>query len=107
VRVEGAHARLALLLSGALPCNALASAVAQSRLGQALGKVTGKAALQVLSGSVGVRVSIDADSRDPARPRVLKTITPGCGLKPLSLEELVKLGELVPEALDPQVARDF
>ena len=98
---------LGLLLSGALPCNTLASAAAQTRLGQALGKVTGKAALQTLSGSVGVRVSVQATSANLANPRVLKTISPGCGLKPLSFAELVKLGELLPEALDPKVAQDF
>jgi hypothetical protein len=38
---------------------------------------------------------------------VVRTITPGCGLRPLSFEELVKLGELAPEALDPAVMADL
>jgi hypothetical protein len=37
----------------------------------------------------------------------VRTITPGCGLRPLSFEELVKLGELVPEALTPEVMADL
>ncbi|HYO94611.1 MAG TPA: hypothetical protein VER33_08855 [Polyangiaceae bacterium] len=107
LRVEGDHARLTLALRGALPCTELAAARAESRLGRALGKVTGKAARQVLSGSVGIRVSVDADSRAPDQARVLRTIAPGCGLRPLSLKELVELGELAPEVLDPAVGRDF
>jgi hypothetical protein len=107
LRAEVQGARLSLILRGQLPCNALASAAAESRLGRALGKVTGKAALQVVSGTVGVHVAVDANTSDLGRARVLKTISPGCGLKPLTIEELVKLGELLPEALDPKVAKDF
>jgi hypothetical protein len=101
------HAKLSLRLSGQLPCAELASAAAESRLGRALGRVSGKAARQVLAGSVGVRVVVDADTREPERARTLKTITPGCGLRALSIAELVALGELVPEALDPRVLRDL
>jgi hypothetical protein len=104
---EGDQARLRLTLSGHLPCAELTSAVAESRLGRALGRVSGKAARQVLQGHVGVRVVVDADTRDLERARVLKTITPGCGLRALTLAELVALGELAPEALDPNVLRDF
>jgi hypothetical protein len=107
LRATLAGAELELALSGSLPCNALASAMAESRLGRALGKVSGKAAMQVVGGSVGVHVAVRARSTEPDKARVLKTITPGCGLKQLTFEELVKLGELVPEALDPKVAKDF
>lgn len=107
LRVESERSRLILVLTGQLPCNALAGAAAETRLGRALGRVTGKAAREILSGGVGIRVAIDADPADPARARVLKTISPGCGLKPLTLAELTALGELLPEALDPQVAKDL
>jgi ADP-dependent NAD(P)H-hydrate dehydratase / NAD(P)H-hydrate epimerase len=107
IRLEGLDARLALLLSGDLPCSALAGAAAETRLGRALGQVAGKAVRQIVEGRVGVRVSVDALASAPGSALVLKTITPGCGLKPLTLQELVKLGELVPETLHPAVARDF
>lgn len=107
LRAEGLDARLKMLLSGTLPCNALAGAAAETRLGRSLGQVTGKAARQVVSGNVGVRVSVEAWASALERAQILKTITPGCGLKALTLKELVQLGELVPEALRPEVAQDF
>ncbi|HET9933318.1 MAG TPA: hypothetical protein VFQ35_21585, partial [Polyangiaceae bacterium] len=107
VAVEAGGPRLRLNLSGALPCGALAGAAAQTRLGTALGRLTGKAARETLSGSVGVHVVVEADVLNLDNPRVLKTITPGCGLKPLTLAELRALGELLPDALDPRVADDL
>ena len=107
VGVEAGGPRLRLNLSGTLPCGALAGAAAQTRLGAALGKLTGKAARETLAGTVGVKVVVEADVLNLDKPRVLKTITPGCGLKPLSLAELHALGELLPEALDPAVADDL
>lgn len=107
VNVEAGGPRLRLNLTGALPCGALAGAAAQTRLGAALGRLTGKAARETLAGSVGVRVIVEADVLNLDKPRVLKTITPGCGLKPLSISELRALGELLPEALDPAVADDL
>lgn len=104
---EGLDARLTLFLSGSLPCNALAGAAAETRLGSALGRVAGKAARTVVSGSVGVRILVEVKASSFSRPQILKTITPGCGLKALTLKELVQLGELVPEAARPEVARDF
>ncbi|HET9953977.1 MAG TPA: hypothetical protein VFQ61_05720, partial [Polyangiaceae bacterium] len=101
------HARMRLALAGELPCASLAGAVAESRLGQALGHLTGKAARQVLGGVVGVRVAVDADSREPNQPKVVRRIVAGCGLRALTLKELMALGELLPEALDPRVAQDF
>jgi hypothetical protein len=107
LRLEGAGGRLVLALNGQLPCNTLAGVAAETRLGRALGRVTGKAARQVLSGAVGIRVAVDANLADLPHARTLKTITPGCGLKPLTLAELTALGELLPEALDPKVAQDL
>ncbi len=107
LRLEGDHGRLTAELAGSLPCGALAAAAAESRLGRALGRLTGKAALQTLNGAVGVRVAVDADTRQLDKARVVRTITPGCGLKPLTLAELQALGELAPGALAPAMLRDF
>ncbi|MFZ5892487.1 MAG: hypothetical protein ACOY0T_15615 [Myxococcota bacterium] len=105
--VEAGAPRLRLNLSGTLPCAALAGATAESRLGVALGRVTAKAARETLNGVVGVKVSVEAGLMELDKPRVLKTIVPGCGLKPLSIRELRALGELLPEALDPRVGDDL
>ncbi len=99
--------RLKLTLVGALPCAALVGAAAETRLGAALGPLSGKAARTSLAGAVSIRVLVDADLSNLEQARALKTITPGCGLKLLSLSELRALGELLPEALDPAVAADF
>jgi hypothetical protein len=107
VGVETGTPRVRLNLTGALPCAALAGAAAQTRLGAALARVSAKAARTTLEGSVGVRVVVDAELMNLDKPRVLKTIVPGCGLKQLSLSELRALGELLPEALDPAVANDL
>lgn len=107
LRFFGVQPRLMLSLAGSLPCAALAGAAAETRLGKSLGKLTGNAARITLEGAVGVRVTVDADLTRPDTARVLKTINPGCGLKPLTLAELRALGELLPLALDPNVAKDF
>jgi hypothetical protein len=107
VRLAENGPRLVLSLSGTLPCTALVSAAAETRLGAALGKVTGKAARATLSGGVSIHVSVQADLSNLAAARALKTITPGCGLRPLTLKELLLLGELLPEALDPKVTKDL
>ncbi len=105
--LENCRPRVVLALSGKLPCNALAGAAAETRLGRALGRVTGKALRQTLNGSVHVKVGVDADPTAFDKARMLKTITPGCGLKPLTFAELKALGELGPEALDPAVLGDL
>ncbi len=108
LRAEGRNqGRLLLSLRGELPCNALAGVVAETRLGRALGKLSGKAVRTVIGGGVGVRVSVDVSTENPDQAQIVKTITPGCGLRPLSFEELVKLGELAPEVLDPAVLADL
>jgi len=98
---------LRMNLTGSLPCAALASAAAETRLGKALGRLTGKAAREALNGGVTVKVSVQASLLALDKPRILKTITPGCGLKPLTLGELRALGELLPSALDPAVGDDL
>lgn len=90
-----------IALKGALPCDALAGAAAESRLGQLLGRVSGKqgkrTALAVVRGEVAVSVAIAARSDDLLNAKLTRTIGIGCGLKPLSLQELL---ELTPNAKD-------
>ena len=94
-------ARVTLDLRGALPCDALASAAAESRLGKLLGRARGKkagvAAFRVVGGSVGVRVRIDATTADLPGAKVERSIGVGCGLKPLTFADLRELGELLLE----------
>ena len=85
---EDAFARLQLTLRGDLPCNALADAAAQSRLGATLGRIVGPMARQLVDGSVAVVVKVEADSRNLQQAKVLRTIGVGCGLKPLVIPGL-------------------
>lgn len=101
---DGDELRLKLDLEGALPCDALASAAAESRLGKLLGREAGQragaVARQVVGGSVKVRVQVDATTRDLQNANVTRSIGIGCGLRPLTLEDLLKLGEtLLPQDL--------
>jgi hypothetical protein len=90
-------ARVTLDLRGTLPCDALASASAESRLGKLLGRAAGKkagiAALRLVGGSVAVRVQIDASTAKLPEAAVERSIGIGCGLKPLTLEDLRALGD--------------
>jgi hypothetical protein len=92
---EGQVASIDLELKGALPCDALAGAAAESRLGQLLGRASGRqgklTALAVVRGDVSVEVGVKARSDDFANAKVTRKIGVGCGLKPLTLEELIKL----------------
>jgi hypothetical protein len=97
-------AELALDLRGALPCDALASAAAESRVGRLLGRVqgarAGSVARQAIGGSVGVRVEITASTKNLAAASVKRSIGIGCGLKPLTLADVARLGEkLLPSDL--------
>jgi hypothetical protein len=89
------HARVQLGLQGALACTALANAAAQSHLGQALGSLVGEVAKRALKGSVSVFVKIDADTRDLAAAKMVRTIGVGCGLKPIDPRALEAVKDLV------------
>jgi hypothetical protein len=105
------HAKIDLDLRGNLPCDSLASAAAESELGKVLGttlgKLAGRAAKDLIGGTVAVRVQIDADTRDLEGAKVTPTIGIGCGLKPLKLDiDLSKLPPLpnlppLPSGLPP------
>ncbi len=90
------HARILLKLLANLPCADLAAAAVEDKLKQLgpLGKLAGNLAKNVLKGSVGVTVVIDADSRDLKSAKVAKLIGVGCGLKPLTLPSLSDFPDL-------------
>jgi hypothetical protein len=104
IRRDATTAQAVLDLSGALPCDALAQAATESRLRRLLDLATtkkaGAAARRLIGGSVGVRVRLQADIRNLAAAKVERSIGIGCGLKPVTLEELLAIGEsLLPEDL--------
>lgn len=104
IRRDPTTARALLDLSGALPCDALAQAATESRLRRLLDLATtkkaGAAARRLIGGSVGVRVRLEADVQNLAAAKVERSIGIGCGLKPVTLEELLAIGEsLLPEEL--------
>jgi len=95
------HSQGTLSLSGQLPCSALASVEAESRLakilGSELGAKAGKLAQQLVNGSVSVGLKISVDTRNLAAAHIERAIGVGCGLHPLSLAELSKLVPLPPD----------
>jgi hypothetical protein len=107
IRRQGLDAQVALKLQGALPCDALAGAAAESRLGRLLGQASGKqgkrAAQAMVGGEVSVEVGIDATTRDLASAKLSQKIGIGCGLRPLSFAELIAL---TPNAKDLQAIGD-
>jgi hypothetical protein len=90
-------ATLDLDLKGALPCDALASAAAESRVGRLLGRVqggrAGSVARQAIGGTVSIRVQISASTKNLAGASLKRSIGIGCGLKPLTLDDVLRLGE--------------
>jgi hypothetical protein len=87
-----AYAQLKAELNGQIPCAALASAMAESKLGQAYGRWVAKNAQTAVEGHVDVGVQIDADSRHLGQAKVVKQVGVGCGLRPLTLSEALSLG---------------
>ncbi len=96
------HSEANLTLKGQLPCSALASVEANSRvaqlLGASLGAKAGEFAEKLVNGSVAIGIAISADTRNLAAAKMARTIGIGCGLHPLSLAELEKLMPLPPQA---------
>jgi hypothetical protein len=103
VKREGVTASVDLDLKGSLPCDALAGAAAESRLGKLLGRASGKqgklTALAIVRGDVSVEVGVQASTADLANAKLTQKIGVGCGLRPLSLAELIAL---TPNAKDLQ-----
>jgi len=104
---DGLNAIVDLDLKGTLPCDALAGAAAQSRLGQLLGRASGKqgkrTALAIVRGDVSVEVGVRASTLDLPNAKLSQKIGVGCGLRPLSLNELIAL---TPNAKDLQAIGD-
>lgn len=103
---EEQHGLIQLTLRGNLPCGALAGAAADSHLGKTLGGFAGAVAQQLLRGSVGVTVKIDARSDDLPNAKVVRSIGVGCGLKPLRIGNIdVDLSKIplppLPSSLPP------
>jgi hypothetical protein len=89
----GMTARLRADLSTQLDCGTLAQGYTSDALGGSnLGQWAQRAAAKSMRGSVAVRVQLDADSANLADAKVVKKIGVGCGLKPLSVVELLALG---------------
>jgi ADP-dependent NAD(P)H-hydrate dehydratase / NAD(P)H-hydrate epimerase len=104
---QGLDAELRLRLGGALPCDALAGAAVESRLGQLLGRASGKqgkrTALAVVRGEVSVTVGIEASTKALESAKLTQKLGVGCGLRPLSIPELIAL---TPNAKDLQAIGD-
>jgi hypothetical protein len=96
-RYDG-FARAWLDLRGQLPCASLASAMAESTLGRVLGPLLGRTAELAVKGSVAVVVQVDADTRNLAGAKVVRTLGMGCGLRLLGLPGIgqLDLGKLPP-----------
>jgi hypothetical protein len=92
---EGRNASVDLELKGTLPCDALAGAATESRLGKLLGRASGqqgkRTALAIVRGDVSVEVGVKATTHDLANAKLTQKIGVGCGLRPLSLGELIAL----------------
>ena len=85
-------ARVQAELTGHIPCAALASAMSQSKLGQAYGQWVARHAGQLVQGNVDVTVQLDADTAHLQQAKVVKQIGNGCGLKPLTVRDMLTLG---------------
>jgi hypothetical protein len=91
------HSEANIALKGELPCSALASVEAESRLAKILGGTSeltakaGKLAERLIGGSVAIGLSLHVDTRNVLAAKVARSIGIGCGLHPLTLAELAKL----------------
>lgn len=94
---EGAidAARARATLRGGLSCAVLAKAAAEAQVGSVFGKwagqLAGKLALMHVEGKVAIEIDGELPFEGMPIPKVEKRVLPGCGLKPLKLEELAKL----------------
>jgi hypothetical protein len=100
---QGLDALVDLDFKGVLPCDALAGAAAESRLGKLLGRASAsqgkRTALAIVRGDVGVEVAVKTNLRGLENAKLVQKIGIGCGLRPLSVPELIAL---TPNAKDLQ-----
>lgn len=92
--------RLRAELGTTLDCVTLAKGYATETVGGALGNWGASNAPLAIRGGVSVRVQIDADSRRLDDAKVVKRLGIGCGLRPMSLVDLMNLG--LPPIPDPK-----
>jgi hypothetical protein len=73
----------------------LAKAAAEAHVGSVFGKwagqLAGKLALMQVEGKVAIEIEGELPFEGVPIPKVEKRVLPGCGLRPLKLEELAKL----------------
>lgn len=93
-----AHARVEL--GTVLDCVTLAKGYAIDSIGGALGQWGANNAPKAIRGGVSVQVQIDADSSRLDEAKVVKRMGIGCGLRPMSLTDLLNLG--LPPIPDPK-----
>ncbi|MEZ4440605.1 MAG: hypothetical protein R3B72_16015 [Polyangiaceae bacterium] len=79
---EADYSVVAMALRGSLSCAALAAAAAQIRVGGVVGSWLGQLAGKTVTGSVGVTVTLRADSRKLNDAAFQQQIGVGCGLRP-------------------------
>jgi hypothetical protein len=79
---EPSYSVIAMTLKGELACNQLAAAAANIRVGGQVGSWLGKLAGKSVTGSVGVTVSLRADTRKLSEAALQQQIGIGCGLRP-------------------------
>ena len=95
------HAVAAMALKGTLACNQLAAAAANIRVGGPVGSWLGKLAGRVVTGSVGVVVTVRADTRELEKASMKQQLGMGCGLRPdrilPGMPELPELPKDLPE----------
>ncbi len=87
-------------LKTALECRELAMAMAKPQLGVELGPWATRAASSAVTGQVGVTVQVSFDSRNPADAKLARQLGIGCGLRPLTLDQMLGLG--LPPLVDPR-----
>jgi hypothetical protein len=92
-RVEVAQSGLAfqLNLSGDLGCTAIARSAAAAHPNSDLAKIAGRIAQKSLKGSVQINTTLDGNSQTLEQARVATSVGIGCGVKPLPIEDLMKL----------------
>jgi hypothetical protein len=75
------HALAVLDLKGSLACSEVARSAALGNFGSFLGKILGDVARTTVSGTVGVSVHLEADSRDLKGAKIKQEVGVGCGLR--------------------------
>ena len=76
-----AYALSALDLKGSIPCSDVARSAVASSWGDLAGQLAGNVARIAMDGSVGIKVHVEADTRDLKAARLTHEVGVGCGLR--------------------------